>query len=197
MDHNQIQQEISIIKKMIEKTKRETAESGHFFIAVGIFSAVATFAIGMLERYDLYHLVLPTLIIAVIACGLIGYLTVTKKEKREKVTSYPKNIFYNMMLACAIPGLMILFLYPLLKVYPWNLIPALVPLIMGIIIFSAGVIFELRYVKWCSLAWWAGALIMALTKSQLRFLIMIAIIIFGWILPGLILNKQYKNRVNE
>lgn len=197
MNNNQIQQEIAIIKKMIEKTRRETAESGHFFIAIGIFSAIATFAIGMLERYSLNYLVVPTLIIAVIACGLIGYLTVTRKEKREKVTSYPKNIFYNMMLACGIPGLMILFLYPLLKVYPWNLIPALVLLIMGIIVFSAGVIFELQFVKWCSLVWWAGALIMALTKSQLRFLIMIAIIIFGWILPGLILNKQYKNRVNE
>jgi len=197
MNNNQIQQEISIIKKMIEKTKRETAESGHFFIAIGIFSAAATFAIGMLEFYNLHNLVLPTLIIAVVACGLIGYLTVTSKEKKEKLTSYPKTIFYNMMLACGIPGLMVMFLYPLLKVYPWNLIPALVPLIMGIIVFSAGVIFELRYVKWCSLVWWAGALIMALTKSQFRFLIMIAIIIFGWVLPGFILNKQYKNRINE
>lgn len=197
MNNNQIQQEISIIKSMIEKTRREAAESGHFFIAIGIFSAVTTFAIGLLEFYNLNHLVLPTLIIAVIACGVIGYLTVTMKEKKEKVKSYPKAIFYNMMFACGIPALMIIFLFPLLKVYPWNLVPPLLSLIMGIVIFSAGVIFELRYIQWCSIAWWAGACIMALTQSQFRFLIMIVIIIFGWLLPGFILNKQYKNRINK
>lgn len=197
MNHNQIQQEISIIKKMIEKTRREAAESGHFFIAVGIFSAVATFVIGMMEFFNLNHLVLPTLIIAVVACGVIGYVTVTKREKKEKIKSYPKTIFYNVMLACGIPALMIMFVFPLLKVYPWNLVPTLTSLIMGIVVFSAGVIFELRYIQWCSFAWWVGALIMALTINKFRFLIMIVIIIFGWILPGFILNRQYKNRINK
>ncbi len=30
MNHEQIQQEISMIKEMIDKSRKETAESGHF-----------------------------------------------------------------------------------------------------------------------------------------------------------------------
>ncbi|MGD2246352.1 MAG: hypothetical protein PVI11_07390 [Candidatus Aminicenantes bacterium] len=192
MDQNQIQQEISTIKKMIEKTRRETAESGHFFIAMGILAAVITFAIGMLEFYSLDRLVLPALIVATVVSGVIGYLTITKKEKKERVKSYPKTIFYGVFFACGLCILMIVFLFPLLKVYPWSLIPTLSSMIMGIAFFSAGIIFELRPIQWCSIVWWVGALILALTIGQYRFIIMIVIIVFGWILPGFILNKHYK-----
>ncbi|MBN1270637.1 MAG: hypothetical protein JXB26_00045 [Candidatus Aminicenantes bacterium] len=197
MNHNQIQQEIFIIKKMIEKTKKETAESGLFFISLGIFAAIVTFTIGILEFFNLYHLVLPTLIIAAVVSGVVGYLTVTKKERKEKVKSYPKTILYGVLFSCGLSVLMIVFIFPLLKVYPWSLIPTLVSVIMGIAFFSVGIIFEFRHIQWCSVVWWVGAIILALTQNQLRFLIMIAIIILGWILPGFILNKQYKNQIRK
>ncbi len=197
MNQDQIQQELSVIKKMIEKTKRETAESGLFFIALGIFAAVATFAVGMLEFYNLNHLVLPALILATVGSGVIGYLTLTKKEKVEKVKSYPKTIFYGVFFACGISIILLVFLFPLLKVYPWSLIPPLTSMIMGIALFSAGVIFELRNIQWCSIVWWAGALVLALTEGQFRFLIMIAIILLGWVLPGFMLNRQYKKQAGK
>jgi len=191
MDHNQIQQEISIIKSMIEKTRRETAESGHFLILIGIVSAVGTFAIGMFELFNLNQLDLPALIVMLLINGLIGYLVVANEEKKAK--SYTKTILYNVWFACSIPIIMIVFLFPLTKVYSFQLVPILISLIMGIIIFSAGVIYELRYIQWCSIVWWGGACLMAYIESQYKFLIMIAMILFGFVLPGIIFNRQYKN----
>jgi len=194
MNQDQIQQEISIIKSMIEKTRRETAESGHFLILIGIVSVIGTFAIGMFERFKLNYLDLPVMILMLVINGLIGYFVVARAEKKEKVKTYTKTILYQVWFGCGIAAIMILFLFPLTKVYSFNLVPTLVSIIMGIIIFSAGVIYELRYVQWCSLVWWGGACLMAYIESEYKFLIMVAMIIFGFILPGMIFNKQYKNR---
>jgi len=39
---------------MIEKTRRETAESGHFFIAIGIFSAGVKHELDPLKYSELF-----------------------------------------------------------------------------------------------------------------------------------------------
>lgn len=192
MNHDQIQQEISIIKSMIEKTRSETAESGHFLILIGIVSAIGTFAIGILELFNRIYLYLLILILMTVINGFIGYLVVSKEEKKAK--TYTKTILYNIWLACAVPALMIVFLFPLTKVYSFSLVPTLISLIGGIMVFSSGVIYELRYIRWCSVVWWGGACLMAYIESKYNFLIMIGMIIFGFILPGVIFNRQYKNR---
>lgn len=197
MNHTQIQQEIAIIKAMIEKTKRETAESGLFLILIGVVGVIGTLAIGILELRQLNYLDLPILILITLVNGLLGYLLVTRAERREKVKSYAKTILYRVWSSCAIPALLIVFLFPLTKVYPFRLVPTLVSVIMGIIVFTGGVIYELRYVQWCSVIWWLGAILMAYIESQYRFLIMVGMILFGFILPGILFNQPYKNRSRE
>ena len=198
MENDHLRQEIAIIKAMIEKTKRETAESGRFFIFLGFFSFIATFAIGILEEYKVYHLVLPILITTLLISGIISYFTISREGKTEKVKTYSKTIYWNMWYACGIPCILIMFLFPLTNVYPYYLVPMFVSLFMGTAIFLTGVVFEIRSIKWCGLIWWAGACFLAYAeKGMPRVIIMMGLILTGWILPGFILNNIYKNRSKE
>ncbi len=191
MNHDQIQQEISIIKSMIEKTRKETAESGHLFIFMGIASAFFVLVISFLELYRLNRLVLPAMIVLTAINGIIGYLVVAKAT--EKVKSYPKIVVTSLWLICGLTLLMMTFLFPFLKVYSFSALGTLVSMILGIAVFMTGIIYEMRFILWFSIAWWVGALLMALIEGEFRFLIMIATIIVGWIFPGIILNKRFKN----
>jgi len=193
MDHNQIQKEISIIKSMIEKTRKETAESGHLFIFMGIASAFFVLVISLLEIYQFYHLVIPAMIILTVLNGVVGYLVVSKPAREEKVKSYPKTIVLSLWVVCGVTLLMITFLFPFLKVYTFNALGTLASLILGIAVFMTGIIYEMKFILWYSSAWWIGAILMAISDSPYRFLIMIAVIIIGWIVPGFIMNKKYKN----
>lgn len=193
MNHDQIQQEISIIKSMIEKTRRETAESGHLFIFMGIASAIFVLIISILEIYKFYHLVIPAMIILTVLNGFVGYFVVSKPAKEEKVTSYPKAVVLSLWVICSVTLLMITFLFPFLKVYSFSALGTLASLILGIAVFMTGVIYEMRFVVWYSSAWWIGAILMAISSGSYRFLIMIAVILIGWVLPGFIINKKYKN----
>lgn len=190
MNHDQIQQEISIIKSMIEKTRKETAESGHLFIFMGIAAAIFVLIISLLEIYRMSQLVLPAMIVLTIINGIIGYLVVAKAA--EKVKSYPKTVVTSLWAICGLTLLMMTFLFPFLKVYSFSALGTLVSMVLGIAVFMTGVIYEMRFIIWFSLTWWLGALLMALIESKFRFLIMIATIIIGWILPGIILNKRLK-----
>jgi hypothetical protein len=194
MTNDQVQQQIEIIRSMIEKSRLETAESGRFFIWMGVISIVAVFTIGSLETSGLSHLVLPALIIMLVASGVVGYLAVAVRLKRERVRSYPATICYSVWLACAAPATIVTLLLPLLGVYPWNLVPVLAALLVGIAVFSSGVIFESSGVKWSALAWWGGAVAMALVHGTPRMFIMMAVILLGWILPGSVLNRVYRRR---
>jgi hypothetical protein len=191
MNHDQIQQEISIIKSMIEKTRKETAESGHLFIFMGIASAFFVLVISLLELYRLNRLVLPAMIVLTVINGIIGYLVVAKAT--EKVKSYSKVVVTSLWLICGLTLLMMTFLFPFLKVYSFSALGTLVSMILGIAVFMTGIIYEMRFILWFSIAWWVGALLMALIEGESRFLIMIATILVGWIFPGIILNKRFKN----
>jgi hypothetical protein len=193
MNHDQIQQEISIIKAMIEKTRKETAESGHLFIFMGVTSALFVLVISLLELYQLNRWVLPAMIALTIINGFVGYVVVSKPAKEEKVTSYPKTVVLSLWVICGVTMLMITFLFPFLKVYPFRALGTLASLILGIAVFMTGVIYEMRFILWYSSAWWIGAILMAISESPYSFLIMIAVIIIGWVLPGFIINKKYKN----
>lgn len=194
MDTKQIQQEISIIKEMIEKTRKTTAESGLILIYMGIFSAMVTIVIGIMEINELNQYVLPVVIIMTVVNALIGYFVATKKGENEKVKTYSKTIFGHIWIACGLAAVLIAFLFPFLNLYPFHAVPVLTSLVIGIALFITGTIFELKFIQWSSLAWWAGACIMAIVISPYKFVIMVAIILIGWIVPGFLLNKQYKRR---
>jgi len=196
MNPDQIQSEISIIKEMIAKSRREAAESGHFFVGIGVLGIVATPLIGLLESLHLDRLVLPVFVLMALISAAIGYWTVARRAKTERVKSYPKSLCYQVLFACSIPALMIMFLFPILRVYPWNLVPVLTSLIMGIMVYSAGTIFEIRSIRWCGVSWWIGAVLMALSPGRpwIRISIMNLSLFIGFILPGLILNRKYKAR---
>ena len=194
MDTNQIQQDISIIKEMIEKTRKTTAESGHLLLYIGILSALATIVIGILEIYELNQFVMPVVIIITVVNAFIGYVIAAKEGKNEKVKTYPKTIFWHIWMACGLAAVLIVFLFPFLDLYPFHAVPVLTSLVMGIALFITGTIFELKYIQWSSLAWWLGACLMAISEGPYKFVIMVTIILIGWIVPGFLLNKQYKKR---
>lgn len=194
MNHEQMQQEITIIKQMIEKTRKQSAESGHFFIFLGIAAAVFVLVISMLELFHQHRWVLPVMIILTIINGIIGFLVVKSAEKREKIKTYSRDLVLSIWFICAVGLIMITFIFPFLGVFPFHALPVLVSLFLGIAVFMTGVIYDLAYFRWLSGVWWLGAILMAVWQSDLRFLILIGSIIVGWILPGIILNRQYHQR---
>jgi hypothetical protein len=192
MTQNQIQQEITIIKQMIAKTRRATAQSGLIFIIPGIILILMVTAIHIFEYLQLYHLVIPTVIISVTIVALVSFIIGLTVTGKQKVETYVNHLFGQIWIACGIGCIITGFLFPIFKMYNWNLIALVCWPAIGIGFYLTGVIFEIQFVKWAGIIWWIGALIMAFIPGQLRFIVVILTILIAYILPGLILNRKYK-----
>ncbi len=197
MTTEEIRKELSLIRSMIEKARRETAESGQFFIWIGLFCMIAVPVMSKLETLGRGGLAIPALIVIAIVCGVIGYFTVNRRLSRAGAKSYPSTVCYSVWFACSVPIIIVTFVLPALNVYAWNLVPVFSSLFMGVGLFSSGVIFESMAIVWCSLAWWSGAVAVAFIHGTPRLLIVIAMIFIGWVLPGLVLHVRYRKRSFE
>ena len=96
-------------------------------------------------------------------------------------------------MACCIPVLLTTFLFPLTGIYSFTVVPTLAALFFGAIIISAAAIYEFKFLYWCGIAVWIGGCIGAYAGSPWRGIIMIVIVFIGFVIPGIIFNRKYKD----
>jgi len=185
-------EQLRIIKSMVDRGRRETAESGHFFIWIGILSIVGVFAIRAIETAGRGELIVPMLAALTIGNGVLAYMAIVWARRDAGARSYATRICYSVWLACGIASIITVLPLPLLRAIPWDLVPVIVALIIGVGMFSSGVVLESRSITLSSAAWWGGAVAMALMEGGGRAYVMAAMIVIGWILPGAILNRNYR-----
>ena len=108
--------------------------------------------------------------------------------------SYPCKIFDARGIAVAISTILVAFVFPITGFYQPDPVPVFVSPFLGIGFFLTGVIYESKLIRYCSFSWWIGAVLMAYLGGCIRLYIMIAIMIIGYIVPGILLNAQYKQK---
>ncbi len=192
MTTDHVQERLSIIQEMIDRSRRETAESGRFFVWIGLISIVAVFVVRWIEATGLTQLVLPALAVVLVANGVVGYAAIARRQKMVGARSYPAAVSTALWFACGVAVALALFLFPVLGVYRWDQTPVLAALIMGVGAFASGSVFETPIIAWSSIAWWGGAVALALVDSAWpRGFIMAAVLLLGMVVPGLVLDRQY------
>ena len=192
MNDSQLQQEIAIIKAMIERTRRETFVSGYLFIIPGILWIVGVLVLAMLEFIDTPHQLMRLSGFIAFSALIVSSAFISIREgRKERVKSYSKQLFGQLWGACGIAILIMAVLIPLLNVS--RSAGLFVPLIIiGIGFYMTGVIYELPLVQVCGFVWWIGPCLFAFVTGPSRLILWISLILFGYVLPGILLNRQYR-----
>ena len=192
MNETQISKDIQLIRDMIEKTKEKAAESWKFFSAWGILiiaGIIGNYALVYFKRYN-------AIWINWIGFMLIGVFVsifyIGKKEKTSGARTYAQIAIGHLSFACGIGFMLAGFVFPMLKLYSYEDIPVIISMIVGILLFVIGGIYEWNLLKWSALLWWMGSVGMIFIHWHYRALICIPLIILGYIVPGFILRSQYK-----
>ncbi len=193
MDQNDVQQEIAIVRQMIEKTRRETAESGNGFIVMGLLCAIFPWAMGLLERFN-SKLFLPGIIGFIIICLIIGFIISAREKKKEKVKTYARAIQEKCLGVCGLVCIMVATLFPMLGAIPWSTVPIFISLLVGIMVYQTGIINDIESVARFGFLWFAAAIIMAIIPEDVVLAVISPLFLIGWVLPGFILKNKYGNR---
>jgi hypothetical protein len=193
MDDMQFSRELATIKTMIERTRRETFVSGYLFIIPGILWIIAILIMGLLELTNLNNFEKPvglaTAAVLILSSLFLGF----REGRSERVKSYATRLFVQIWSACGITAILSGILLPLLNVHP-SFGPFF---IIGIGFYMTGAIYELPLVQWCGCFWWIGACLFAFIPGPYRLVLWIALILLGYVLPGILLNRQYRKKGAE
>jgi hypothetical protein len=184
MNNTEILQELAVIRSMLDKTRRETAEAGGLFIFMGAASAVFVLAISLTEMAGETRWVLPLMAGLTAVNAVAGGLLFARSIRKSRVTTYSGRVLIQLWVACAVALLLGTFVLPRLGAFGLKDTGVLAALVFGIGMFMTGVICDVRRIRWVSLVWPVAAVLMAANLNRWRIVIMIAAIAAGFILPG-------------
>jgi len=197
MNDLQAKDEIRLIQEMIERTKKITAGSWMFFLVWGIvviFGIGGMYALVFIEEFSWIWLNW----VVFVSIGVVFSIVYGKKlEQLEGARTYANITTGHVCFACGMAFILVGFIFPLLKLYSWGLIPVLISMVAGILVFTLGGIFEWNLLKWCGVIWWLGAVGMVFMHENYRALLMIPLLLLGYIMPALVLRSMYQKQRDE
>jgi len=197
MNDLQAKDEIQFIQEMIERTRKITAGSWMFFLVWGIVAILGIagmYALVFVEKYSWIWLNW----VVFMSFGVVFSIVYGKKlERMEGARTYAYITTGHLCIACGIAFGLVGFIFPLLKLYSWELIPIFISLVAGILVFTMGGIYEWNLLKWCGVIWWLGALGMVFIHENYRGLLVAPLLLIGYIMPALVLRSRYQKQSEE
>jgi len=194
MDQNQVQQEIAVIKDMIEKTRNDTAESGGIYLFIGICIISALLIVEALNGLRLNQWGWPVIIATPVVAFLLSFAVFSKRKSRERVGTYAGRINSIVLVTCSLSLLLVGLLFPLTKVYSLETGAIFVAVMFGVMIFISGAIhgFTLFYVG--AAVAWVGAIVMAYAGGigAVFTTTLIVIALTSFVIPGIVLDTRAK-----
>jgi len=124
--------------------------------------------------------------IIVVGIGWIYSLTVhSKGSAKTRVNTLAGKILGGIWLSCGIAMTLIGFLGMYTgALREWAISP-MMSVVLGIAYFTSGIVYGNSWVKYLSLGWWAGAIIMFLFPGLHILLIFAAMMVLFQIIPGI------------
>ncbi|MCR4410773.1 MAG: hypothetical protein QHH43_10580 [Candidatus Saccharicenans sp.] len=188
------EQELRFIREMVERTRKITAGSWMFLLIWGFVPILGVIGMYILAALKKYSWIWPNWIFFVAAGIVFSLIYGPKIQRQTGIKTYAQKAAYSISVACALGFILAGFILPMLKLYPWGMIPVMMSLMAGVLIFSLGGLFEWALLKWCGALFWIGALVMVFIHENYRALLFVPLIIFGYIVPALVLRARYKKQ---
>jgi hypothetical protein len=186
------QQELAIIRNMIEKTRRDTIGSGWDFIMWGwLVFAASILSYVLIARGQAVWTWLPWVVLmplGAVVSAVRGFRTL----RRGRVVTYTLQALAALWQACGIAFLLIGFVAIPLGDLPVESLLPLFAIIAGIGTYVAGGIIEWPSIRYSGIVWWTAAVVMMLLPWQTDYLVLALTIFPGYLWPGYSLRRQLR-----
>ncbi|MCX8159734.1 MAG: hypothetical protein N3G18_02230 [Candidatus Saccharicenans sp.] len=194
MEEFNAEQELRFIREMVEHTRKITAGSWMFLLIWGIVPILGVIGMYTLVALKRYSWIWANWIFFVAVGILLSLVYGSKIGNQTGIRTYAQKAAAYIAYACAVAFILAGLIFPVLKLYSWGIISVMMSLIAGVLIFSLGGLFEWTLLKWCGILFWLGALAMVFIHENYRALLFVPLIIFGYIVPALVLRAKYQKQ---
>jgi len=197
METQQAQTELSVIKKIMEDSRKLNIDNGIHYIFWGVlvtFSLLVNYIMllnGTSGKY-IGLMWMVTMSLGAITDVFIG----RNQERKSRVKTFAGKMLGSLWFASGISMFMFGFIGTMTKAYNPVFISPIIATSLGISYFTSGAIQQIKWLQNVSLGWWAGAIIMFMFPSVHTLLIFALMMICFQIIPGVILNRKSKEEIS-
>ena len=195
MNHTNAETNINYIKEMIEKTKKVTASQWKFLYLWGVSILLGVTGMNILIMMRSYEYIWINWVVFMGIAVIVQIFLIKKEINGTEVRTYAQDsisyVSFSSGIAYALAG----FVFPVLKVYSFGVIPIVISVITGTLLFTIGGIINWNYLKWSGILWFAASIIMIFVHWHYRSLVFIPLIIESYLIPAHILRKKYRENV--
>ena len=195
MDTKQAELEITLIKKIMQDSRKIIVFDGKGFIIWGVLVLIGLIGTYISITMEISYYV-GWLWLTVIGTGWIySLVTYWIIGSKVRVHTLAGKILGGVWLSCGIAITLIGFLGTYSgALRGWGISP-MMSIILGVAYFMSGLIYGHPWVKYLSFGWWGGAVVMFLFPGLHILLIFAAMMIMFQIVPGIILYIKWKKEL--
>jgi hypothetical protein len=193
MDTKQAELELSVIKKIMEDSRRVVSDNGWHYIFWGVIVTIALIAnyIMALSHVDMKFAGIMWFVMMVSAAIVEGVIE-RRNEKKRKAMTFAAKLLGSLWTSSGIAMFMIGFIGTISGAYNPVYISPLISIVLGVAYFTSGAIQQIKWLQMLSVGWWLGAIGTFAFPGIHTLLIFAAMIVCFQIIPGVILFKKWK-----
>jgi len=192
MTEHDAKEDLQIIKAMLEKTRKSTAESGTLFIVWGVLISLALVGNYILGSLKLYKWEWLNWIAMTVIGWAVTVIYSIRRGRSEKVTTYVQIAARHVYFSCGVGFLLVGLVFPAIGAYSYEAISVLIAAVTGILFFALAGIFDWPLFRGLGLLWWLGAVGMSFTGEGLRTLIYAGLFVAGFLIPAFLIRAKFR-----
>ncbi len=188
--------ELNYIKKIIEDSRRIVADNGMGYIVWGVLVTI-----GMVLGYIKYSMNLAFDYIwawaIIIALGWLFSFIAYYRKKPAEVSTFAGRIIGRLWFSFGVSMTVLGFGGYFSHAISGEYISAVIALVLGAAYYISSILYDWNWFKAIGVLWWAGGFTLLFVNDVKQFLIMAGLMIFGQIVPGIILYVKYKKQFSQ
>jgi hypothetical protein len=192
MNEQDARDDLRLIREMLEKTRRATAESGTLFIFWGIWLILALVGNYTLVYLHRYGWIWVNWAFFGFGGWVVSAVYHIRRGRARLPRTYAQTASAYVSIACSVGFALAAFVFPALKVYSYGVISVIIALVSGILLMALSGIYQLPLLLGAGILWWIGAVVMAFIPDDWRGLVFIPLLVLGYLVPGFIFRSRFR-----
>ncbi|MBE2219076.1 MAG: hypothetical protein IAE90_12780 [Ignavibacteria bacterium] len=193
---NKAEEEISVIKKIMEDSKKAIVDNGWHYIYWGLIVTAALIAnyIMVLTNTSI-NMQGMLWFISMTSAAIIEGIIERKREKHVKVKTFAGRLLNTLWSGSGICMFILGFAGTVSGAYNAIMIFPLISVVLGAAYLVSGVIQQVKWLSALCIFWWAGSILLLLYPGLHSMLIFAVMIICFQVTPGVIMFVQSKREL--
>lgn len=190
------EEEISVIKTIMEDSRKAVVENGWHYIYWGSIVTAAIIVNCLMVLYDISKYAQGLLWFSSMpAAAIVECIIERKKEKHTKVKTFAGRLINSLWTGAGLCMFILGFAGSVSGAYSANMIFPLISIVLGSAYLISGVIQQVKWLSAVSVFWWLGAVILLLLPGMHSMLVFAGMLVCFQIVPGVLLYVKSKREL--